>query len=317
MRSKLLFAVAVLLGATAPGVHAQQNQFQVYASVVDGAGNPVAALEPADVRVMEGGVEAKVVKVEPVNWPIKVQLLLDNGIGLGNQNIQILKDGVKGLIEALPDNLEVTIVTTAPQPRFLVRPTTDKAMMIDGLSRLAPDSGAGRFVESMNEATQRIEKDKTDHFPVIISSATRSGDANVLERDVKRIFERIEKKPTTVHVILLNQAGSATGGANQTQVGLAVTQATRGRYENIAAAVDASSGDREAGGNQPREAESPVPPHHGAARWRQGGPWPDRSGRARRTLTQGDLARRTSAIRNSQTSNSQLPNFPSDASIGS
>jgi len=182
-------------------------------------------------------VEAKVVKVEPVNWPVKVQLLLDNGIGLGAGNIQILKDGVKGLIEALPDNLEVTIVTTAPQPRFLVKPTTDKAMMIEGLSRLAPDSGAGRFVESINEATQRIEKDKTDHFPVIIMSGTSSGDANVLDRDVKRIFERIQKKPTTVHVVLLNTTGSSSGGANQTQVGMAVTEATRGRYESIAAAT--------------------------------------------------------------------------------
>jgi hypothetical protein len=212
-----------------------QQQVQLYASVADVTGKPVATLEPADLKVMEGGVEAKIVKVEPVNWPVKVQLLLDNGIGLGGQNIQSLKDGVKGLIEALPNNLEVTIVTTAPQPRFLVRPTMDKAMMIDGLSRLAPDSGAGRFVESMNEATQRIEKDKTDHFPIIISSATSSGDANVLDRDVKRIFERIQKRPTTVHVILLNSTtGSATGGANQTQVGLAVTQATRGRYESIA-----------------------------------------------------------------------------------
>jgi len=234
MRSKLLMGVAVALCVASGDVRAQQ-QVQLYASVADVTGKPVATLEPADLKVLEGGVEAKVVKVEPVSWPVKVQLLVDNGIGLGGQNIQSLKDGIKGLVEALPENLEVTIVTTAPQPRFLVRPTTDKAMMIEGLSRLAPDGGAGRFVESMNEATQRIEKDKTDHFPVIISSATSSGDANVLERDVKRIFERIQKRPTTVHVILLNSTtGSATGGANQTQVGLSVTQATRGRYESIA-----------------------------------------------------------------------------------
>ena len=234
MRSKLLMGVAVALCVASGDMRAQQ-QVQLYASVADVTGKPVATLEPADLKVLEGGVEAKVVKVEPISWPVKVQLLVDNGIGLGGQNIQSLKDGIKGLIEALPENLEVTIVTTAPQPRFLVRPTMDKAMMIEGLSRLAPDGGAGRFVESMNEATQRIEKDKTDHFPVIISSATSSGDANVLERDVKRIFERIQKRPTTVHVVLLNSTtGSATGGANQTQVGLAVTQATRGRYENIA-----------------------------------------------------------------------------------
>jgi hypothetical protein len=41
-----------------------------------------------------------------------------------------------------------------------------------------------------------------------------------------------------VHVILLSStAGSATGGANQTQVGIAITEFTRGRYENIAAAT--------------------------------------------------------------------------------
>jgi hypothetical protein len=234
MRSKLLMGVALALCIAGGDVRAQQ-QISLYASVADVTGKPVATLEPADLKVLEGGVEAKVVKVEPINFPVKVQLLLDNGIGLGGQNIQSLKDGVKGLIEALPENLEVTIVTTAPQPRFLVRATTNKAMMIEGLSRLAPDGGAGRFVESMNEATQRIEKDKTDHFPVIISSATSSGDANVLERDVKRIFERIQNRPTTVHVILLNSTtGSASGGANQTQIGLQVTQATRGRYESIA-----------------------------------------------------------------------------------
>jgi hypothetical protein len=234
MRSKLLVGIALALCVAATDARAQQ-QFQIYASVADASGKALTSLEPADLKVKEDGMEAKVIKAEPVNWPVKVQLLVDNGIGLGGGNIQTLKDGIKALIEALPANLEVTIVTTAPQPRFLVRPTTDKAMMIDGLSRLAPDSGAGRFVESLNEATQRIEKDKSDHFPVIISSATSSGDANVMDRDVKNIFARIQKKPTTVHVILLNATGSSTGGANQTQVGLAVTQATRGRYESIAA----------------------------------------------------------------------------------
>jgi len=236
MRSKLLIAIALLLCAVAREAGAQQ-QFQLYASVADASGNALSALQLTDLRIMENGVEAKIIKAEPVNWPVKVQLLLDNGIGLGGGNLQILKDGVKGLIEALPDNLEVTIVTTAPQPRFLVRPTTDKAAMIEGLARLAPDSGAGRFVESLNEATQRIERDKTDQFPVIIMSATSSGDANVLERDVKRIFERIQKKPTIVHVVLLNSTSSSSGGANQTQVGMAVTQATGGRFENIAAAT--------------------------------------------------------------------------------
>jgi hypothetical protein len=234
MRSKLLALVAIILCMSTFRVHAQK-EFQVYASVVDATGAPVAKLEPSDVRVTENGVEAKVLKVEPVDWPTKVQVLVDNGVGLGAANITHLKNGIRGLIEALPPNVEVTIVSTAPQPRFVVRSTTDKAAMVKALDVLAPDSGAGRFVEALNEATQRNERDKSNYFPVIIMAATTAGDRNVLDSDVERLMKRLEQRPATVHVILLaGQAGqSSTGGANQTQVGLAVTKYTRGRFENI------------------------------------------------------------------------------------
>jgi hypothetical protein len=234
MRSKLLALVAISLCVMTFGIHAQK-QFQLFASIVDASGAPVTKLEPSDVRVTENGVEAKVVKIEPVDWPTKVQLLVDNGLGLGAANLNHLKNGIRGLIEALPQNVEVTIVSTAPQPRFLVRPTTDRAAMLKGLDVLAPDSGAGRFVEALNEATQRNERDKSNFFPVIIMAATTVGDRNVLDSDVERLMKRLEQRPATVHVILLAGQGgqSSSGGANQTQVGLAVTQYTRGRFENI------------------------------------------------------------------------------------
>ena len=264
MRSKLLMGVAVALCVASGDVRAQQ-QVQLYASVADVTGKPVATLEPADLKVLEGGVEAKIVKVEPVSWPVKVQLLVDNGIGLGGQNIQSLKDGIKGLIEALPENLEVTIVTTAPQPRFLVRPTMDKAMMIEGLSRLAPDGGAGRFVESMNEATQRIEKDKTDHFPVIISSATSSGDANVLERDVKRIFERIQKTPDDRPRHSAEFDNGISDRRRQSDTGWSGGNAgdprTVREHRRPDPARHAASGARQAGRSKPREAEPSVQDH--------------------------------------------------------
>ena len=72
MRLKLLIAVGLILCVAATGTRAQQPQFTVYASIVDTAGKPVASLEPTDVRILEAGAEAKVVKVEPVNWPVKV-----------------------------------------------------------------------------------------------------------------------------------------------------------------------------------------------------------------------------------------------------
>ena len=237
MRVKLL-AAAVGAGLLSAAVAAQTSkQIQIFASILDGGGAPATKVEPGDLRLMENGVEAKVTKVEPVNWPVKMQILLDNGVGIGSANVQQLRNGVQALIAALPENLEVTLVSTAPQPRFLTKPSTDRAAMQKGLDLLAPDGGAGRFVESLNEATQRIERDKTDYFPVIISVATTSGDRDVRDSDVEKMMQRLEKRPTTVHVILYNGGGSTTGGANQTNIGMSVTKFTGGKFENVNSAT--------------------------------------------------------------------------------
>jgi von Willebrand factor type A domain len=235
MRLSRLLLPALFVVLSVAVVNGQQ-QFQVFASIVDASGMPVKSLEPADVKVVENGVEATVTRIEPIEWPMKVQLLLDNGAGLGAENLQHLRNGVKGFLEAMPAGVEVAVLTTAPQARFVVRPTTDRIALLDGVGRLTPDSGTGRFAESLNEAAQRIEKDEKDHFPVIVMAGTSSGDTNVLERDIQRMMQRLQKRPATVHVILLTNARTASGGSVQTNVGLAVTQMTGGRYEGIAAA---------------------------------------------------------------------------------
>lgn len=238
MRLKFLATVAGVCLLAAMTAAQNSKQIQIFASILDGTGSPAKTVEVGDIKLMENGADAKVTKVEPVNWPVKLQILLDNGVGLGSQNVQQLKAGVKSLLDALPENLEVTIVSTAPQPRFLTKPTTDRAAMQKALDLLAPDTGAGRFVESLNEATGRIEKDKGDYFPVIVTVGTTAGDANVRDSDVNSIMKRLQTRPTTVHVIIYNNGtASASGGSNQTQVGLNVTQLTGGKFENINSAT--------------------------------------------------------------------------------
>ena len=140
----------------------------------------------------------------------------------------------QGLLEALPPGLEITIVTTAPQPRFLVRATTDRQALLAGVDKLAPDTGAGRFVESLNEALQRNERDKAAFSGIIVMLGTTMGDNRVPDRDINQIFERAQKKPTTVHVVMLSSGTqSASGGVVQQEVGQRITQLTSGRYEGI------------------------------------------------------------------------------------
>lgn len=236
MRRRLgLAALSCWVCVFATGVSAQK-QFQLYATIVDNTGQPAATVAPEDVRVSADDMDAKVVKVEPIEWTTKVQVLIDNGSGVGQANLGQLRNSVRTLLESLPPNLEVTLVTTAPQPRFLVRATTDRQAQLAGIDKLAPDSTTGRFVESLGEALQRFERDKTEFFGVIITLGTTIGDNRVPDRDITQIFERASKKPTTVHVVMVSVGSqSASGGMLQQEIGQRIAQLTGGRYENIAA----------------------------------------------------------------------------------
>ena len=237
MRPRLLAVASLFLWVCvfASGASAQR-QLLLYATILDGKGAAPAELKPEDVKVQENGTDLKILKVEPIEWTTKVQVLLDNGSGIGTSNINQLRNGLQGLLEALPPDVEVTLVTTAPQPRFLVRATTDRKAQLAGIDRLAPDSGVGRFVESLGEALQRFERDKTDFFGVIVTLGSTSGDNRVLDRDINQIFERAQKKPTTVHVVMVSTSpgGSASGGVVPTE-GMKDQELANGRYENIAA----------------------------------------------------------------------------------
>src|SRR3990167_4815451 len=114
MRTKFLTAMALALLVTATGLHAQR-QLTLLATVTDPGGAEVTTVAPEDIKVSENGVDGKILKVEPVNTVPKVQILIDNGTGIGGEGISDLRKGVRGLLEALPPNLEVTLVTTAPQ----------------------------------------------------------------------------------------------------------------------------------------------------------------------------------------------------------
>ena len=232
MSPRRILPVLLFMGMCAAGIRAQE-QVTLLASIVDPQkGTPVETLTAADVRVSEDNQPATVTKVEAVVRQVKVQVLIDNGIGVGANSLSDFRSGVRNLVAALPPDIETTLTTTAPQARTLVKGTKNKDELLKGVDRLAPDSGTGRFVESLGEAIARANKEK-DTFTVIICAATTSGDGKVLPEEMKRIYEPIRGRPILVHVLLYSGVQSAIGGDIQIEVGQQITKMTGGRYEYI------------------------------------------------------------------------------------
>lgn len=237
MRSLFVVLVAVIAW-TVSEVASAQRQLQFFASFVDPFGDIVTDVLPEEVHILEDGVEGRVLQLEPIDWPVKVTVLVDNGIGMAD-HLLLIRNGVRGLVEALPEDVEVSILTTAPQPRWLTRPTRDRDAALESIYRLTPDRGLPRFVEAIDEATERIAKEVGNFFPVIIAlGSTTAEDSFVPRQRIERMLRRLYERAATVHVVMLTTQSRTRGevsGAYQTGVGSAVAELTGGRYEALAA----------------------------------------------------------------------------------
>lgn len=232
--TKFIFAVSLGLAVAAGSVPlSAQKQQQVFISLTGTDGKPVTGLQAADVTISENDVNCKVIKVEEIDWPTKVQVLVDNGRP-NTSPINPLRDGLKAFFELMPEGTEMSLYSTAGTPRAIVKPTTDKQKAIDGIALMAPDSGAGMFFDALSEAAERVAKDKVPGFPVILMVGSDLGQVRALDQPYLKLQQTIIDKGITTHVTLTNGSGGS-GGQAQTEIGLNVTKLSGGKFENISA----------------------------------------------------------------------------------
>jgi hypothetical protein len=182
--------IIILITFIASGVmYAQQlqpNQLQVFISAIDGSGKPITDLKPEEIAMTENGAPGKVASMDRHNLPIKLTIAVDNGPD-SQVALAAVRTGLTGLVEALPADVEVTLITMAPQPAMFVRPTTDRGVIMKGISRFGVDTEAPRFTETLVEYAERLDKDfkdkKLTYFPMLVFVST-SGAENVgIQRD--------------------------------------------------------------------------------------------------------------------------------------
>jgi hypothetical protein len=235
-----IVAAAVRLSAETPQV------FQFVVSATNADGMPVTDLGPGDIVMSENGVRQTVAKVEPLSVPVKVTIAVDNGLESADA-IAHYRVGLKGFIEALPPDVEVTLITTAPQPRTVVKPTTDRMQILRGINGFAPESSRPRFSDAVVEFSQRLQKEAKDkkiapYVPILVMVSTvaietRSYEPDDIEKAVKYLVTRHAK----VNAVLAStRAGTIalpdTDVTQQANVALPTTKATGGRFETLALA---------------------------------------------------------------------------------
>src|SRR5215467_164666 len=234
-------ALACVLAA-APALHAQQA-IQVFLSAVDSSGKPVTDMRAEDINIMVDGSLCKTTKFDTIDWPVKLTLMVDNG-PVHTDALRQLREALRLFIAELPTDMEVSLISIDPAPRWIYKPGADRVKMLSSIDLLIPDQGAPKFIDALSEAADRVNKDKTDknkekgnYFPVfmMVGSAGLEG-SNPRDYQVNKLFKQVADNAVTVHIVMQQNSNRSTdiaSGTNQIEVGLRLTQMTGGGYESI------------------------------------------------------------------------------------
>lgn len=237
--------VALLAASSTVWLSGQGQTFQFIVSAMDATGEPVADLKPEEVVFAEKAGKGTISKIEPFALPVKVTIAVDNGqdssLALANY-----RNGLKGFVEAFPENTEMTIITTSPQPRMVVRPTTDRTQILRGINGFAPESERPRFTDALVEWSQRLQRELKEgktplYVPVMLAVSTAANESTSYQPpEVQRALEFLVQRRAKLYVTINStRSGDATAAADlntnrQAIISIPATKALNGRFETIA-----------------------------------------------------------------------------------
>ena len=238
----LLAALAALLAQAVPLAQDEPYQFVIAVSGQDG--RPVRDLARDEIVLTENGVPAEIVNVRPFQMPVAVTIAVDNG-PLSVDALAHYRTGLTGFVRALPEDMEVTLITTSPQPMMVVQPTTDRIRLLRGVNGFAPQEDSPRFTDTLVEFSRRYEAalretNRIASLPILLMVSTTVNEAvSYMPEEITRALQFLERRKAKVYVVMLNSRRGASVGASlndgrQTMIAIPATKVTKGRYETLA-----------------------------------------------------------------------------------
>lgn len=235
-------AMALVLGMSA-GVLAQGDRFQFIIAVADVQGRPVTDLTRDDIVMSERDVEHDIIRVEPYHVPVKLTIAVDNG-PLSRDALSHYRAGLTALVKSLPADVEVTLITTSPQPRMVVQPTTDRQRILRGVNGFAPENEAPRFTDALVEFAERLRTEvertrRLDSVPVLVMISTTVNEAVSYEvPQISRALGVLKARKAKVYIASISERQELSGFAplntnRQALIGIPATELTGGRYEAL------------------------------------------------------------------------------------
>lgn len=264
-RSRLLCTICVFGVLAGAAILHAQRRIELYLLAFDNEGYPVVDLKATELQFKEGETAGNVVSIERYRWPVKVTILVDNGTGgvsgtggAGRptsdasvyDNINQYRNGLKKFVEALPSDVAVSILTTAPAPRHLVKNSTDPVQIRKAVDLVAPDhESVGRFTDSLTEYSERLnvefkgltKEQRPPYLPVLVSIGSTGLDGSRVEIErVSKMIDSLRNFGVWTNFMMVSPSSMSANPENEggtVLIAKAVQDATRGSYTPIASSA--------------------------------------------------------------------------------
>ena len=199
-----LTAVAVVAALAPAPAHAQAER-SVYASVLDKAGAPVAALTASDFVVREDGVRREVLRAARADETLQIAVLVDTSQAV-ERHVNDVRTALKGFVREMSGH-ELAIIGFGERPTVLADYTADPARLEEGIGRLFARRGSGAYaLDAIVEASRGLRRREGARHVIVLITTEGPEFSNRYHQDV---LEELYSSATLQSFVLTRRGGPA------------------------------------------------------------------------------------------------------------
>ena len=207
----LAVTVVLTVGALAPiadrfsTLRAQSTERQMYVSVLDEDGAPIADLTADEFVVREDDVRREVLRVSRATAPMHVALLVDNSQA-ATVFIRDLRDGLERFVSAMAGGNELAVLTFGDRPTIVLDYRRSQTELLQAVRRVLPRPNSGAYLlDAIYDAARGLGRREAPR-PVMVVVTTEGIDYS--NRSYQSVLDSLEESGAILHAIVLTSAGA-------------------------------------------------------------------------------------------------------------
>lgn len=225
-------SVVLAGGAVAAQFTSGVNLVEVYASVVDGHGEPITGLKQDDFELRENGERQTISNFAAGQFPLSVALAVDRSFSVAGTRLALAKSAAEAFLADLRPDDEAMIISVGSEVEVVAPLSVDRAAQRSAIDKLDAFGSTGLH-DAIIEAIDEVQPAKGRRALIILSD----GDDRYSHASANDALDRARRSDVMIFPVAIGKSrpplfaelATLTGGRSSfARDGAALTETLRG-----------------------------------------------------------------------------------------